>query len=332
MALVRVDPDNAELVRVLAELLEAARQVDDPEAIPETVEDVGHRVRYGWDMHPHQVDLYFPEGSEKPVGMLDSDLPTRDNLHLASVELTIHPAHRRQGHGSALFAETVRRTRAAGRTTLWMGGAQDDAGAQAFLARHGLVRASADARRRQVLAEVDQSEVDRLSTQAAAAAADYRLERLRAPSSEEVLGELLEVSAAINDAPMGELTFEDEVYDVQRLREQEQAQLLSGHLVYRMVARHGQTRVVGGHTVVVFSPRQPTVAWQGDTAVSREHRGRRLGMVLKTAMMRWIAEEQPQVEVIETWNNVDNRFMIDVNEALGYRLNRVFTTYELVLG
>ena len=45
-------------------------------------------------------------------------------------------------------------------------------------------------------------------------------------------------------------------------------------------------------------------------------------------MMRWMADAEPQLRVIETWNNVDNTFMINVNEALGYRLSRVFATFE----
>ena len=40
-------------------------------------------------------------------------------------------------------------------------------------------------------------------------------------------------------------------------------------------------------------------------------------------MMRWMAQAEPDVEVIETWNNVDNHHMITVNEALGYRLSRL---------
>ena len=47
--------------------------------------------------------------------------------------------------------------------------------------------------------------------------------------------------------------------------------------------------------------------------------------------MRWLAVEQPQLETIETWNNVDNRYMINVNEAIGYRLSRVYNAYELKL-
>jgi RimJ/RimL family protein N-acetyltransferase len=48
-------------------------------------------------------------------------------------------------------------------------------------------------------------------------------------------------------------------------------------------------------------------------------------------MMRWLAEMEPQLKIIETWNNADNKFMINVNEALGYRLSRIFNMYELRL-
>lgn len=330
MPFVRVDPDNAAQVRSTAALLEAARQVDDPDNVPDTVLDLEHRLRYSWDLHPHVVELFTPDGAEQPVGVLDTERPTRDNRHLAVVDLVVHPEHRRHGHGSAMFAETVRQARAAGRTTLWLGCAADDDGAQAFLGGHGLVRATADARRRQVLAEVDLDEIARLEATATAAAAGYCLERRQPPTAPEVLAGLVEVTAAINDAPMGDLTFEEEVFDARRLQDFEQAQLRSDHEVCRLIARDATGRV-GGHTLMIFNPRHPHVGWQGDTAVSREHRGHRLGLLLKIAMLRWVAEAKPQVQVIETWNNVDNHFMISVNERLGYRLNRVFATYQLTL-
>ena len=65
--------------------------------------------------------------------------------------------------------------------------------------------------------------------------------------------------------------------------------------------------------------------------MSRAHRGHRLGLLLKIDMMRWLAEAEPQLEVMETWNNADNRFMIGVNELLGYRLSTTYATYELTL-
>ena len=84
--------------------------------------------------------------------------------------------------------------------------------------------------------------------------------------------------------------------------------------------------------MVVTEPSQPQFGHQADTAVARQHRGHRLGLLLKIDMMHWLAEVEPQLTIIQTWNNVDNSYMINVNEALGYRLNRIFNMYELRLG
>ena len=37
-------------------------------------------------------------------------------------------------------------------------------------------------------------------------------------------------------------------------------------------------------------------------------------------MMRWLAEVEPQVETIDTWNAESNPHMISVNERLGYQV------------
>jgi hypothetical protein len=37
-------------------------------------------------------------------------------------------------------------------------------------------------------------------------------------------------------------------------------------------------------------------------------------------MVRWLAEEEPQLETIDTWNAESNDHMIFVNELLGYRI------------
>jgi GNAT superfamily N-acetyltransferase len=318
-------------VTAVASIEEAARQVDDPDAFPLIPEMLAGQMRYGWDLEPPENYLYTPEDASDPVGALAVELPTRDNLHLVWANIRVHPDHRRRGHGSAIMNEALRLAREADRSTIWVGTAEDDQGARRFVEGFGFAYASHDARRRQVLAEVDQTEIQRRWEMAAAAASDYRLERLRPPISDEVLSELVEVTAAINDAPMGELTYEDERFDLQRLRDLETAARGRGDRVYRVIARHRTTGEVGGHTVVLTRPLQPEIGVQGDTAVARHHRGHRLGLLLKIDMMHWLAAVEPQLKIIETWNNVDNNFMINVNEALGYRLSRIFNMYELKL-
>ena len=331
MPFVRVPPGDTTQVTVLADIQEAARQVDDPDSFPVIAEMLAGDLRYGWDLEPAEHYLYIPDGATEAVGVLAVDLPTRDNLHLVWAEILVHPDHRRRGHGSAIMSEAMRRTRDAGRNTIWVGTAEDDQGARKFVEGFGFSYASHDARRRQVLADVDQAEVQRLWGAAQRKAADYCLERLQLPTADEVLGELVEVTAAINDAPMGDLTYEDEKFDLQRLRDFETALMGRGERAYRVIARHRQTGEVGGHTVVATHPLRPEIAGQGDTAVARQHRGHRLGLLLKIDMMRWLADAEPHLKIIQTWNNAENRFMINVNEALGYRLSRVFNMYELRL-
>jgi GNAT superfamily N-acetyltransferase len=328
---VRVEPNDIAQVTEVARIQEAARHIDDPDAYPVIPEMLAADLRYGWDLEPAEHYLYTPADAAEPVGVLAVDLPTRDNLHLIWAQIWVHPDHRRRGHGSVIMNEVLRIAQEARRETIWVGTAEDDQGAQQFVDKFGFKYASHDARRRQVLAEVDKNKIQQLWAEAQVAATDYRLERLQPPTSDDILSELVEVTAAINDAPMGDLTYEDEKFDLQRLQDFETALIGRGDRGYRFIARHRATGEVGGHTMVLTNQLRPYVGLQADTAVARQHRGHRLGLLLKIEMIRWLADVEPQLKIIETWNNVDNKFMIDVNEALGYRLSRIFNTYELRL-
>ncbi len=219
MPFVRVQPDDLEAVGAALEIIEASRRVDDPTAPPQISELYRGWLRFGWDLHPDEHHLYLPEEGGDPVGVLGIGFPHRDNRHLAWAEITVHPDARRGGHGTAMLAEVLRRTREAGRTTVWMGCPSDDAAPQSFLARGGFRYASHDARRQQRLADVDPREVARLRAIAEAAAADYTLERLTPPLEESLLAEIAVVAESINDAPMGDLTWEREVFDAALVRD-----------------------------------------------------------------------------------------------------------------
>jgi GNAT superfamily N-acetyltransferase len=331
MPFVRVQPDDAAAVAAAVDISNASRLVDDP-TTPETVPALYRAwLTYGWDLRPDEQYLYLPGPGGDPVGLLSVDLPIRDNLHLVWADVRVHPDRRRQGHGSAMMAEVLRRTSRAGRTTVWVGGAADDAAVPAFLDRFGFRYASHDARRKQLLADVDADAVARLRRSAEPHAADYELLRLTPPLSDELMSEVAEVAESINDAPMGDLTYEREVYDLSLMKDVEAARIGRGDRLYRVVARHRRTGRLAGHTVVITNPLRPTRGAQGDTAVARDHRGHRLGLLLKIEMMAWLAETEPRLEHIETWNQADNGYMISVNEAIGYRLDRVFNMYELTL-
>lgn len=166
MPFVRVDPDDVAAVAASVDILNAARRLDDPDTPPLLPEIEARLLRYGWDLEPDERFLYSPDGAQQPVGVLDVATPMRDNRHLLWTQLTVHPDHRRRGHGTALMTEAIRLAREAGRTTLWIGAPEDDSGARAFAERFGFAYASHDARRRQVLAAVDRAAIDKLYDQA----------------------------------------------------------------------------------------------------------------------------------------------------------------------
>ncbi len=135
-----------------------------------------------------------------------------------------------------------------------------------------------------------------------------------------MLDAVAEMSAAINDAPTDDLDIEDEVFPKERIVDYENAQLASGNRFYRVIARHRETGELAGHSVVLVESERPTIGDQHDTSVLRSHRGHRLGLLLKADMLRWLADEEPQLETIDTWNAESNDHMIDVNEKLGYEV------------
>ena len=213
----------------------------------------------------------------------------------------------------------VQEARAAGRTSVGLD-AWESPAAEGFAAAVGLERRSQAVLRRQHLAEVPADRLEDLYEEARAAAADYELVAITGRTPPELVEAVAELMAAINDAPTDALDVEDEVYSPERLADYEKAVLARGNRLHRLLARHRGTGRLGGHTVVAVEGERPSLAHQHDTAVARDHRGHRLGLLLKTGMLRRLAEVEPQVETVDTWNAESNAHMIAVNEALGYRV------------
>ena len=72
-------------------------------------------------------------------------------------------------------------------------------------------------------------------------------------------------------------------------------------------------------SVLQFSDEKPWLAEQDDTLVVKDHRGKRLGMLVKISNLRRLARKHPSVERVLTFNAAENQHMLAINEALGFR-------------
>lgn len=325
MDIQQVSWDDTDAVRRSAQVLEAVRLFEQPWSHPYDADRLALSMRYGWDGEPTDHFLLTVDGTD--VATATYETTTYDNLHVAWLGMDVHPVHRRQGHGSAALDFLMERARRDGKTSVGMD-SWDMPGPRAFAARHGFEPKQISVNRRQHLAKVDRAEVDRLHAEALAAAASYELFRQVGLTPEAELPAISVLSASINDAPLDDLEIDDEVYPPERIAAYEAAQTGQGHVLHRVVARHRGTGELAGHTVVAVDSRRPSIGHQHDTAVSREHRGHRLGVLLKADMVRWLAEVQPQLETIDTWNAKSNDHMIGVNEVLGYEVLAEAVAYQ----
>ncbi|OFE14728.1 hypothetical protein BA895_08525 [Humibacillus sp. DSM 29435] len=257
------------------------------------------------------------------VGAAEIGMPLTDNLALATLWLSVDPAHRRRGCGSVLLAD-AEQIGADHRRTTFVAEADGAMGApdlaDGFATRHGYVIAqtmlrsalnltAGRDRRSGILDRADDAD----------GCDDYRIESVLDRLPDEWLADRAVLQQRMStDAPADDLALEEEAWDAERLRATDDRTRRSGRRIVESVARHAPTGRLVAFTRVSVSGAEPTLAYQQDTLVLREHRGHALGLRVKAANARLLQEALPQVTAVRTWNSDSNGPMLAVNRRLGY--------------
>lgn len=152
-----------------------------------------------------------------------------------------------------------------------------------------------------------------------AAGGEYRLVRWTGRTPEKWIADMARLHQRMStDAPAAALEVSEENWDEDRVRALDDRRDGSPRTMLIVAAEHIPTGTLAGFTELSIPPEIERPVEQQDTLVLKEHRGHRLGMLLKLANLQYLAEKHPGHPSVTTFNAEENRPMLDVNEAIGF--------------
>jgi GNAT superfamily N-acetyltransferase len=157
----------------------------------------------------------------------------------------------------------------------------------------------------------------------AVAGPGYRAHTWVSPTPERWLDDLATLHARLaTDIPSGELEIVDQAWDADRIRRQERRAHQGGRRHVVAAVEHVPSgRLVAFNGVSLPDDRARPIR-QGPTLVIKEHRGHRLGMLVKVANLQHLAAVGPESRLVMTVNAEENRHMLSINESVGFRIVR----------
>jgi GNAT superfamily N-acetyltransferase len=311
----------------------AARRVDVPLLPIEPFEELANELADERDVRRKR---WLAWDGDRPVGIAYLVLPALDNTDAAGLSVVVHPAERRRGIGRALLATAVDRMRAEGRTHAVGDAAGPLDGSvtpgSAFAKAVGAERALEEICCVLELDAVGDAQLLAVQEEATTYAAGYELVQWAGPCSDDDIDDLAALTGRMTtDAPLGDIDWEAEAWDRDRVRQAEERTARLGRWWVTTAARHLASGHLVAYTDIGRSLHQEGAAFQWMTIVAPEHRGRRLGLLVKAANLQLARREMPGISRIITWNAESNARMIAINDRLGFRPGLRFCQWQLNL-
>lgn len=339
MEISRLDPGDAEALDEAHEAATAAFAVDRPGVPLVAREPFGEMLVNPRHGGLNVTVLARVEG--RVVGHAFVEMTELENRHLAELWGMVAPEHRHRGVGRALLDEVKVVVREHGRNTIMTGAyipiGEDGVGShdgRRFCEAAGFTAASGEGQHRLDLSTLDDARVEELRTEAWKKAAGYSLIQWCDGIAGDTPAEVLDGLAALlskffGDTPTGSLDVEELAYTPERLIADNARARAQDRRTINTAVRHDASGAVIGWTKVHVRPSAPHYGMQGITMVAADHRGHRLGNVLKTENLRYLRNVAPEITIIDTENADDNAPMLAVNVAMGYRAFQAGMYYQL---
>lgn len=279
--------------------------------------------------------VWLPVLDGEVVGRVGLDLPLEEGSRVAFVRIELLARATGIGIGTAAAALLERVAREHGRRVLqaWVEHPAADGPHLEAPTGFGSIPADRAARFAQrngyVLEQIERisvlhldgaaDRIDALLADARAASAGYRVVQWMLPTPAEHVADYAWMKSRMaTDAPAAGLEFDEEVWDADRVAQHDRTYTDGGRTVQVTAAQHvASGRLVAFNELVVGVDREGVTS-QEDTLVLSEHRGHRLGMLVKCAALHAWRDVAPNSPRVITYNAEENRPMLDINEAIGF--------------
>ncbi len=321
-----VDPsDDAELEEWAA-VLRASDKDLWPDLTGFTLSDIRAFARFRSAGERYDL-LAARESGGSILGVAMMELPLRDNVRSAEVTVAVHPASRRRGVGTAIVEGMSEHARADGRHVLNsivdvpLARAADHA-SLSFAPMVGFA-ATLAGNTRLLRLPVDPGRLRELRAEVARArdASAYRVVTFEAPWPARYVEDQCTLFKSMStDEPHGDEGHEEEVWDAERVRENDALRIARKARFLVAAAEHRSSGRLVACTELLLGADAPAQAWQMLTVVHPEHRGHRLGLAVKLANLDALARHAPDVRLIVTDNAAVNAPMIAVNDMMGFEV------------
>ncbi|MFT3889315.1 MAG: GNAT family N-acetyltransferase [Arachnia sp.] len=292
-----------------------------------------------WQPDPDQLHLgWLILDDGEPIGRAGVEVPLAEGSRSAYWQVELLSAHWGRGIGTAALPLLEETARAHGRTLLqsWAQHTEPEDGdavervaaptgfgsvpsdhVTRFYLRHGYELGQIE-RKSGLTLSGSRPLLERMLAEATPAG--YSLVSWTLPTPPEYVDGYARMKNRMStDVPSGEMEFDEETWDAARVERHDQRWLDGGHTMLITAARHDATGELAGYTELAIGEDKAGHSRQEDTLVLAEHRGKRLGQWLKCANLLAWQDIAPLSDRVITFNAEENRHMLNVNEAMGFR-------------
>lgn len=285
--------------------------------------------------------LFLARKNGAPVGSCSVEFSLKDNRDTAWINVLVAEDYRRRGIGRRLLEMAEERAAERGRRILQgfceepaesalgsgeMLNAKSGSGSLPLALPSTIFARGAGYSLEQVETSsrlalpVPEEFLGKLENGALEHAAGYSLVGWEGSCPEEFVVPYAELRGRMStDAPTAGLELEKVNWDTDRVREEEETWIKGGAEALVSAALHNSTGRLAAYTVLSYRRAKPHVVLQEDTLVASDHRGHRLGMLIKIANIRRAQEAWPAARSVLTWNASENRHMLAINTSLGFK-------------